>query len=124
MPQSHSIPTSATAASSASSGAVTPGRREACSGWLTATRGGEGGQTQGDFVDKQQRRRWEEGVSPFAPPPLSLGERLKLILWSDLRLFSPSVSRLGAMHSRYEAEINGVEEGAGEDEDWDLLSVI
>ncbi|KAK8045001.1 hypothetical protein PG993_005025 [Apiospora rasikravindrae] len=47
MPQSHSAQASATATSSSSSSAMTPGRREACSGWLTATRGDEGGQTQG-----------------------------------------------------------------------------
>ncbi|KAK8098560.1 uncharacterized protein PG998_014046 [Apiospora kogelbergensis] len=45
MPQSHSAQASATAVSSASWSAMTPGRREACSGWLTATRGGAGGQT-------------------------------------------------------------------------------
>ncbi|KAK8084691.1 hypothetical protein PG997_005962 [Apiospora hydei] len=47
MPQSHSTQASATATSSSSSSAMTSGRREACSGWLTATRGDEGGQAQG-----------------------------------------------------------------------------
>ncbi|KAK8069411.1 hypothetical protein PG994_006027 [Apiospora phragmitis] len=47
MPQSHSTQASAIATSASYSSAMTPGRREACSGWLTATRGDEGGQTQG-----------------------------------------------------------------------------
>lgn len=47
MPQSHNAQASATATSSMSSSGMAPGRREACSGWLTATRGDEGSQAQG-----------------------------------------------------------------------------